>query len=169
MKKALLIAARVLLIVAIICTLSFAFYQSSLPPAESNEVSGGVSGALEVIIPSDTPVGEKVHENIREIAHYTEFFTLGFFVALYCVLVSTATIGLSKVKLIFVFSSLPFGTVCAFIDEFIQFFSSRSPDIKDVLVDTVGYFSSLAIIYVLYFAIFLVLNLIARQKDKHRA
>ena len=81
MKKALLIAARVLLIVAIICTLSFAFYQSSLPPAESNEVSSGVSGALEVIIPSDTPVGEKVHENIREIAHYTEFFTLGFFVS----------------------------------------------------------------------------------------
>ena len=168
MKTAILIVSRVLLIIGIICTLSFAFYQSALPPAESNEVSGGVSDALEPIIPSDTPIGEKVHTNIRQIAHFSEFFVLGIFVSLYCSLVSTKRLDLSKVKIIFLLSSLGFGTVCASIDETIQIFSSRTPDIKDVLVDTAGYLLSVFIIYAVYFLIYFVLNLIVRHRNKHR-
>ena len=169
MKTTLLIVARVLLITAIICTLSFAFYQSTLPPAESNEVSDGVSGILVKIIPPETLLGAIIHENIRTIAHFCEFFALGIFTSLYCVLVSTAEIGVSKTKLIFVIVSLIFGSVCALIDESIQFFSSRAPDIIDGIVDTSGYVSAIFAVYTVYFAIFLVLNLIARQRGKHRA
>lgn len=168
MKKAVLIAGRVLLIIAIICTLLFAFYQSALPPAESNQVSSGVCDAIEPIIPSNTPVGKKVHSNIREIAHFTEFFFLGFFTGMYCILVSTSKIGLSKIKVIFILASLGFGTACACIDETIQFFSARTPDILDVLVDSAGYLFSVVLIYAVYFLVFLVLNLILRPRNKHR-
>ena len=169
MKKAFLITSRIVLISAIFCTLLFAFYQSSLPPVQSNEMSDGVSDTLEQIISSDTKVGEKVHNNIREIAHFSEFFVLGFFVSVYCSFVSVRKIWITKTKLVFILASFVFGTLCACIDESIQIFSSRTPDIYDVMIDSLGYLISASAIYALYFAAFLVFNLILRRKNKHKA
>ncbi len=169
MKKAFLVVARVLLIAATICTLMFAFYQSSLPPMASNEVSDGVSGALEMFISSKTQIGKFIHKNIREIAHFSEFFLLGILVSLYCSLVSTDNIRISRKKIIFVLCSFGFGTLCGCVDEIVQAFSSRNPDVLDVLLDTAGYLFSAFTVYAIYFLINLVLNLIRRQKGKHRA
>ena len=168
MKKAFLISARVLLIAAIICTLLFAFYQSSLPPTKSNDMSDSASEVLEMIIPSDTYIGEQIHNNIRAFAHFSEFFVLGFFVALFCSLVSTNNIKITKSKRLFVYVSLAFGTLCAFVDETIQIFSSRSFEISDILIDSLGYLIALLSVYYVYFGIFFVLNLISRHKNKHK-
>jgi VanZ family protein len=71
--------------------------------------------------------------------------------------------------MIFVLFSFGFGTLCGCIDELVQAFSSRNPDILDVLLDTAGYLFSALTVYSIYFLFNLVLNLILRQKGKHRA
>jgi len=168
MKTAILVASRIVLAIAILCTLLFTFYQSSLTPEQSNEVSSGVSDVIEPVIPSDSNVGKNVHSNISLIGHFIEFFFLGFFVSLYFSLVLTRDVRPSRFKFVCMLSSLTFGTVLAVIDESIQILSSRTSDVVDILVDSLGYLISSVSIYCIYFIFFLVLNLILRHKSKHR-
>ena len=169
MKTAILVASRVVLITLIICTLLFTFYQSSLTPEQSNEISSGVSDAIEPVIPPDSDVGKKVHSNIGAIGHFTEFFFLGCFTSLYFSLVLTKDVRPSRSKFMFMLNSLTYGTVLAVVDESIQILSSRTADVNDILVDSLGYLISAGSVYVLYFVFFLVLKLIVRHNKKHRA
>ena len=77
--------AVVLMVIMLLTVLSF-FIQSALPPETSSAESDAVSDAIEPIIPSDTPVGEFVHPNIRKIGHFSEFGLLGLEAAIFVLL-----------------------------------------------------------------------------------
>ena len=156
MKNKIIFYSRILLIVAIICTLSFTFYQSMLPPEESNEVSNSVSDAIEPIIPSDTPTGSYVHTNLRKIAHFIEFAALGAEVALFVILF-LPTWGASPCKkLKFALHSYAIAPITALIDETIQIFTDRGPAITDVWIDTAGFVTLATLSYLIYLAIVII-------------
>ena len=93
--------AQIALILLIILTIAHAFYQSSLPMKESAENSSKVEEIIEEVIPPETKPGAFIKENIRKLAHFTEFFLLG----LWCVLF---TLSLKK-KTAAALSLIPFG------------------------------------------------------------
>ena len=156
MKNKLILCSRIFLIVLIVCTLSFTFYQSMLPPEESSEVSNNVSDAIEPIIPSDTPTGAYVHTNLRKIAHFIEFAALGTEVALFVVLFLPSWEAHFGKKLKFARHSYAVAPITALLDETIQIFTDRGPAITDVWLDTAGFVSFASLVYLIYLAFVLV-------------
>ena len=156
MKSRVLLVVRIVLIVCYICTLLFTFYQSSLPKEESKAESDAVLEWLEPIIPSDTPVGEYVHTNIRQIAHFTEFFFQGLFVSVYLVIFVPSVSLEIKAKLKYILFTYILSPIVPLLDETIQIFTHRGPEISDVWVDTFGFVSALSLVYILYFVACLV-------------
>lgn len=153
MKNKVIFYSRLLLAVLIICTLSFTFYQSLLPPAESTEVSDSVSDAIEPIIPSDTPAGSYVHTNLRKIAHFVEFAALGFEVALFVILFLPTWGASPRTKLKFILHSYVIAPATALTDETLQIFTDRGPAIADVWIDTAGFVSLATLTYLVYLAV----------------
>ena len=146
---------RLLVILLIISTLAFIFTQSMLPPEKSSEQSSAVGEIIEVIIPPETPVGGYVQANIRKIAHFVEFAALGAEVAVFVILFLK--------KRNFVFLSFGFGILIALLDETIQIFSKRGPEITDVWLDFCGFASFAVIVYTVSALIFYICK-IRKQK-----
>ena len=146
---------RLLVILLIISTLAFIFTQSMLPPEKSSEQSSAVGEIIEVIIPPETPVGGYVQTNIRKIAHFVEFAALGAEVAVFVILFLK--------KRNFVFLSFGFGILIALLDETIQIFSKRGPEITDVWLDFFGFASFAVIVYTVSALIFYICK-IRKQK-----
>lgn len=130
---------KLLFILLIISTLAFIFIQSMLPPEKSSEESSAVGEIIEEIIPPETPVGGYVQTNIRKIAHFVEFATLGAWVSLFVIIFYR--------KKIYIFSSFLFAIITALFDETIQIISKRGPAITDVWLDFFGFSSIAVIIY----------------------
>ena len=147
---------RILLIIGIIGTLLFTFTQSLVPPDESGEMSDGVRGFLETIIPLDTPVGKFIYENVRKIAHFVEYMSLGVFTSLYVIFFMPGVDSKPKERIRFSIYSLVFAPLVGLVDETLQIFSGRGPAILDVWIDTAGFFSGAVTVYsIFYFVAFL--------------
>lgn len=127
-----------ILAVAMILTVASFFVQSALPPEASSAESDAVSDAIEPIIPSDTPVGEFVHPNIRKIGHFAEFGLLGLEAAL-------LVFFYSKRKAVGTLRSFACAQFIALADETVQIFSGRGPEISDVWIDIFGFSTLFAI------------------------
>ena len=148
MKNKWMTVLRYVLIALIIATVLFIFIQSMLPKEASEEQSDAVGGIISEIIPPDTPAGEYVQENIRKIAHFTEFAILGAEVALYLILFMP--------KIRYMLMSYPSILILAFFDETIQIFSGRGPAISDVWIDFLGFLTLASTFYVVYWAVRLI-------------
>ncbi len=143
---------RILLFILIslcLCSVVFIFYNSLLPPSESSEQSDAVGGFIESILPEGAPITEFLVENVRVAAHFAEFFALGSFVALILVFFSCRPIILAV-------PSVAAGIFVGLLDETVQIFSGRGPEIFDVWVDAFGYFTATAVVISVYFVIALV-------------
>ena len=133
-----LFRAKRLLIILMCVTVTSFFVQSMLPPEISSAESDAVSGILELIIPSDTVVGRFVHSNVRKIGHFLEFGIFGAECAIYifaftkrrCFDFLVAAVGALFIGL---------------IDETVQIFSGRGPQISDVWLDFFGFACCFAI------------------------
>ena len=147
MEKNLGIAVRILLLLLMVATVSFTFYQSALPKSESAQTSESVKEEIiEPILPSTTPVGSYVQNNIRKIAHFVEFAALGAEVALY--------VALFMKRKIFIGASFFLGMLVALGDETIQIFSDRGSSVSDVWLDVAGFASAAIVVYLVSFMIF---------------
>ena len=124
----------------IIATLLFIWIQSMLPVSVSVEHSTSVGKAVISVFPSDSPLADFIMENIRKIAHFTEFGLLGLEVSLYVILFIRRF--RKSVPL-----SLAFGFFVAFIDESIQMLSDRGSAIRDMWLDILGFLSLTVITY----------------------
>jgi VanZ family protein len=139
---------RILLISLIVCTLAFIFGQSMLSVEESTENSDAVGGFIAEILPPDTPVGSYVQNNIRKIAHFTEFFILGCEMSVYILLFHRRKLPIISAYFI--------ALTTALIDETIQIFSGRGPEISDVWIDFFGFASSHTLIISVCFLAFFI-------------
>lgn len=123
---------RLLLVLCIIATVTFIFYNSTLPPEQSSEQSGAIGDIIAGIIPPDTTLGAFLQTYLRKIAHFTEFGLLGMLVT-FLLLLS------EEKKLRHITYSFTFAMTVGLADETIQIFSARGPQVEDVLVDVGGY------------------------------
>ena len=125
---------QILLTILIIATIVFIFGNSVMPPDLSSKQSDGVASIIEKIIPIDTTFGSFIHENIRKIAHFTEYGLLGIEIAIYVMLYAE-----EKLKQAAFSTFIPFAV--GFTDETIQIFSGRGPSVADVWIDVGGFLS----------------------------
>lgn len=123
---------RLLLVLCIIATVTFIFYNSTLPPEQSSEQSGAIGDIIAGIIPPDTTLGAFLQTYLRKIAHFTEFGLLGMLVTLLLFLAD-------EKKIRHLTYSFTFAMTVGLADESIQIFSGRGPQVEDVLVDVGGY------------------------------
>ena len=165
MKSRGYLVLRIVLLVGIFGTLLFTFTQSLLPPKESSEVSDGVRGFLASIISPDTPIGRFIHENVRKIAHFAEYFALGIFTSLYVVIFMPRVGSLPRERVRFLIYSLVFAPIVALVDETLQIFSGRGPAIADVWLDTAGFLASAAIVYIVFYIASFIKN--RRKAEQH--
>ena len=98
--------------------------------------------AVEIFYFSSIPGGRVETGGIRIIPilyHFLVFFLFNFFLLL-------SIIGDKKIKIKYMVIALMISIIYAFLDEFHQIFVAfRNPSIQDVLTDTAGIFSSVAL------------------------
>lgn len=134
-------------------TLLLIFTQSAMPPHLSSSESGFVVRILYPLLGQLLPPGADLEHFVRKAGHFTEYLILG--IQVYPL---WATVGkgqsvkqaesressfsllksLNQSKaILFVFSTI-FLWLTAFLDETIQIFSGRGPQIQDVWLDLAG-------------------------------
>ena len=151
---------RIALIVAIIATVIFVFYNSCLSKEESSEQSNAASQVIEALLPDGTAFKEFVLENIRKIAHFTEFGMLGVEIAIYILLYER-----KRWRFFTPLSTLvPF--FVGFLDESIQVLSDRGPMITDVWIDIGGFFAFSILVYLVGCLSLFVFKLIKGDREK---
>lgn len=150
---------RIALIVLMIATVLFVFYNSCLSKDDSSQQSNTVSQIIDALFPEDTDFKEFVLENIRKIAHFTEYGLLGIEMAFYILIYER-----KRWKMFTPISSLvPF--FVGFIDESIQIFSERGPSIADVWIDIGGFWFFSILAYIVGILALLVIDFIKRKKQ----
>ena len=142
-----------ILVALIVFNLIFIFTQSSLSSEVAGEEAGAVTDIVVEILPDDSPAEEYAENNMDKIAHFTEYASLGCFVSLFI-----CFFGL-RLEILAPFSLL-FAELMAFIDETIQIFSGRNPDIKDMWSDILGF---LTLSIITYLAFFLAKRLLKKE------
>ncbi len=132
-----------LALLAILATIVFIFSNSAKSKTESNEQSDSFRGIVEAFIPEDTSLGKWVLDNIRKVAHFTEYGLL----------------GIEAAVLVYVFAenrkkrissggvSIFFALTVAFFDETVQIFSKRGPSVSDMWIDIGGFFTYTVLTY----------------------
>ena len=124
--------AHLCLIGTVVLTLIFIFLQSLKGKDASTTDSEAVAGFLARIFSQDTPLGAFVLGNVRKIAHFCEYGLLGAECTLYLLLfVKRPAAGIAHTAAFAFFS--------AFVDETLQIFSGRGPQISDVWLDVLGF------------------------------
>ncbi len=153
----LVLGARIALLVAMLITVAFIFYNSSLPQKESADASDKVGEIVEEILPDDTPVEDFVLTNLRKIAHFTEYGLLGVEIALYVLLFER--------RRFYIFAPFSYGipVIVGFLDESIQVLSERGPSITDVWIDIGGYSTFASLAYLIGGAALLIAFLVKRK------
>ena len=142
MTKGRLISA-VLLFIAILATIAFIFSNSMKSPTESQEDSNTIGDIIAEIIPPDTELGSFLQENLRKLAHFTEYSLLGVEVTLFLIAVAVFSVKTF-------ISSAFFGFLIGLADETIQIFSERGSSVTDVWIDGIGYLIAATVVTVLY-------------------
>ena len=142
------------LLILILLNFAFIFLQSALPPEESSKESDAIGDIIEEIIPPDTKPGEFIQTNLRKIAHFVEFASLGALVSTYLLLFYR--------KRAAILLSFPIALMTGFFDETIQLFSGRGSSVKDVWIDFFGF----AFASALFYTVWLIFSLIRKNVNK---
>lgn len=141
-RKFLFVVISVILVLAVMAAI---FFFSSQNADKSSATSGRITNlVIKIINPRYDELSEsekfdyyeKTQAVVRKCAHFLEFASLGFSLYLHLCAVSEYKEKQMKYKYP---TALVFGAVCAFGDEFHQFFSEgRAPGFFDVLIDSAG-------------------------------
>lgn len=115
--------ASILLGVLIVLLLLFIWGNSVLPAGISSKISGFVTRLLGK---------DAVEAHVRKAGHFTEFFVLGSSLGLYVTLQGRK--GKDKATFL-VFPAL----FVPLMDETIQMFNDRGPQVRDIWIDIAGY------------------------------
>lgn len=121
------------------------FSNSMKPAAQSSAQSDAVAKAIETVIKNTVGAEtdlDSLITTIRKSAHFGEFFILGL-------LCFYAKFNITKIALGYFSQSLLFGACIALFDETLQYgFSGRSPEVRDVWIDLLGFILATAIVAV---------------------
>lgn len=120
-------------ILILILTIALIWGQSCIPPEGSSAESGWVKEILQKILGLIFGKVEVSEMLIRKMGHFTEYLILGAELTAFFPTLKTVVVPM-----------LGFGT--AFLDETIQIFSGRGPQIQDVWIDLAGVLVGMAVV-----------------------
>lgn len=120
---------RWILLILVILTLAFIFGQSLLDEASSSKISTDISRKVVKPVYKAIAGTKKLPFQIRDVAHIVEFSVLGFELQL---------LVRDKKKTLCGLKSVSYCGFVALLDESIQFFTDRSPQVKDIWFDIIG-------------------------------
>ncbi|MBQ8720241.1 MAG: VanZ family protein [Clostridia bacterium] len=138
----------------ILANLLWIFVQSSLPMEVSEAESDKVTEVVDKVVPEEVSFKEFLLNNIRKIAHFVEFGTLGleaFLLLWYS----------RRMKISTVACALGLGALVAFFDETVQIFSKRGAAILDVWIDIGGFAS----FFLLPVAVYILVSCIKHKNE----
>lgn len=137
--------AVAIIIVFILLTVAFIWYNSLKTQTQSSASSGKVYETVKDVV--DSVFGEDVvpvtHKGVRKTAHFSEFALLG---AEFCMLF----IAMGKENFKGYLHVLPYGVFVAAMDEGLQTLSDRGAAFTDVLIDFSGYLTATAVFFVIF-------------------
>lgn len=131
-KKALIVTSWITVIITMV--IIFCFSQENME--KSSQTSTGITEEiLDIVLPKEEITPQKVaefHPTMRTMAHFGIFMLLGFCLA-------NAFIISFKINFLLNYT-LAFASsiIYAILDEIHQKFTGRAPEIKDVIVDSLG-------------------------------
>jgi len=123
---------RVIITVITLLTLAFIWIHSCIGQEGSAEESGFVYELLCPFFEIFMGKGNVTEHFIRKMAHFTEFFALGFELMIFMRLYLKSSMPVLMIN------AWALSTFCALIDETIQIFSGRGPAVADVWLDSAG-------------------------------
>lgn len=153
-------AVAAVLTVSVILTVAFIFSNSMKDQVASTEQSDSFKEKVETVIPADTRLGSLILDNIRKIAHFTEYGLLGAELSLLILVLCEKRKTVYRAAPI----SLNAAFAVAFLDETVQIFSKRGPAIGDVWIDVGGFFTYAAITYGIFAAALLIRHAVSKIK-----
>ncbi|MCR5726952.1 MAG: VanZ family protein [Lachnospiraceae bacterium] len=150
------------IIIIIIVSIAAVWWQSSLSADRSREESGAVLGILQPFhgteMPEDlTDLESQSAEFInisnifRKFAHFIEYAVLGFEFGLLVIFVGKKRKTRLRDIYRFAANTVFAGILTALLDETIQIFSGRGPEVKDVWIDTTGFLTGEAVVFIIYY------------------
>lgn len=152
-------AVAVLLTVSVILTLVFIFSNSAKSQTASTEQSNSFKEKVEKIISPETHLGAVILNNIRKIAHFTEYGLLGIEMSLLILTLSEKRKTVYKAAPLSLIAAL----IVAFVDETVQIFSKRGPSVSDMWIDVGGFFTYAAITYAAFALLLLIRRAVKRN------
>ncbi|MBE5734555.1 MAG: hypothetical protein E7347_05875 [Clostridiales bacterium] len=148
----------IILIFALALTLGFIWGNSLKPVRASLESSGGLFDRVKPIFDALFGEGNFKHSDFRKLAHFCEFFLLGFEVSL-------LFLELNWLKIEKAYQLSTVGLIISVIDESLQMITDRGPAIIDVLVDCSGYLSAVLFICFISLIVSVIKN---KRKNKNK-
>lgn len=119
-------------IVIIALILCFIWGNSILPRSASSAISDAVASFLGIDTTSTDDGGLTGAGVLRKVAHFLEFLALGVAVSVFVLLGVNITVDKTTTLALS-------GLVVALIDETVQIFSARGPEVLDIWIDIGGY------------------------------
>ena len=151
-----------LLLISTAATLVFIFSNSAKSQAESNAQSSSIKDMIEQVVSKDSELGSWILDNLRKIAHFTEYGLLGIEVSLFVFLISKERKKTYKRLAM----SLMFSLCVAFVDETVQIFSKRGPSVSDMWIDVGGFFAYALFTLCVYEAVSLIVKCLKKCKKR---
>ncbi len=136
--------ARWLCLVALCLTVCFIWSNSLRDATHSSEQSGWVSQFLQAHFPVDRPPMSFIYQNLRKVAHFTEFALLGAETAMSLLCWGRRRPWQGCLGLLFC-------VACAALDETIQLFvPGRVGAVRDVCIDSAGAGTGMLLVYTVF-------------------
>jgi len=152
---------RRILTVLIIATIAFIWIHSMIQTEISAQESGWVMELIRPFLELFAGKGMVTQHMVRKLAHFSEFFLLGAELTLYGMFFSKGGRVKDERRAAAVFlKSALFGLAAAAVDEIIQIFAKRGPQVKDVLLDFTGVLAGTLLII-------LICGIAGRIRNRH--
>lgn len=133
-----------IIVVLIILTLAFIWYNSSLSRVESADISRGFLADIAAFLKELGIVIDSTEDHfLRKLAHFFEFGLLGAELIMLPIIYG-------KCSAQAVLNCLFFGMTAAVIDETIQIFSDRGSLVSDIWIDFSGVAAAVIVILIIY-------------------
>lgn len=127
-----------LIITFAVLSLLFIWTNSFISSGASSRASGYFTRLLTPLLELAVGRGNVTEHLVRKLAHFTEYAFYGLWLALW--------MRADERKAVYALLS---GFLTAFLDETIQMFTGRGPEIKDVWIDSFGIIAGIGIIHIM--------------------
>ncbi|MDO5558570.1 MAG: VanZ family protein [Oscillospiraceae bacterium] len=129
--------------------------------AASNSLKEFILAKLSFFVDDNSRLMTFIQTYIRKCAHFIEFTLLG------AVLMTILTIN-KKTSVQNIYNIFSFSVIVAVIDEFVQRYTGRGPNVKDVVIDSVGSLFGIFLVFDIYWISVFIRYMSKKRKSQQK-